>query len=512
MLISHAQNFEDVILWRALKHVENGFYVDIGAQDPQIDSVSLLFYERGWRGVHVEPTAEYSEKLLAARPDEKVIQAAISSQAGPITFFEIEGTGLSTGAPEIAERHRAKGWSEVETKVPTLRLGELLDRYGNRDIHWLKIDVEGMEQEVIATWSPSQSRPWIVMVESTEPTSEEPTYAAWQDHLEGLGYRFVYFDGLNRFYVSEEHNELMDAFGPGPNIFDDFALSGKGSAPFAEVLKVEIAGARGEIDRLQAVLATASTEIERREAEHQAVLAEAVQHEAEIAHRRKEMDRLEAALAEAALREEKIIAQGRDDVERLQAALVEAAQREVETQTILTDTARRMSEQERLLAQSSETSSLQVAAFHKAASAMERVAEALTLEIAVKAKRIAELESTLAADANRPARLSRLSWFIQGSSAWLQLKPGSRPRRIAGRALRSGVTYLRDRPRAKQTVIRLTGLVPPLQGRLFQFVGAMPEKGVSSLPWMGEGHWYLEPEPAMSAKWAALLTSKKSVR
>jgi|SRR5262245_3315890 len=55
MVISYAQNFEDIILWRALKHVEKGFYIDIGAQDPVVDSVSLAFYEKGWRGVHVEP-------------------------------------------------------------------------------------------------------------------------------------------------------------------------------------------------------------------------------------------------------------------------------------------------------------------------------------------------------------------------------------------------------------------------------------------------------------------------
>ena len=57
MFNSYAQNFEDVILWRALKHVENGCYVDIGANDPVVDSVSLAFYERGWRGVHVESSS-----------------------------------------------------------------------------------------------------------------------------------------------------------------------------------------------------------------------------------------------------------------------------------------------------------------------------------------------------------------------------------------------------------------------------------------------------------------------
>ena len=68
-IVSFAQNFEDVLLWRALGDVEQGRYLDIGAQDPVADSVSLAFYNAGWRGVHVEPTPAYAELLRKARPD-----------------------------------------------------------------------------------------------------------------------------------------------------------------------------------------------------------------------------------------------------------------------------------------------------------------------------------------------------------------------------------------------------------------------------------------------------------
>ena len=108
--ISYAQNFEDVMLWRALKHVENGFYIDIGAQHPVVDSVSLAFYEHGWRGVHVEPTQQYSILLRAARPDESVLQVAIGNQNQKVTFFEFEDTGLSTADADVAHQHRASGF------------------------------------------------------------------------------------------------------------------------------------------------------------------------------------------------------------------------------------------------------------------------------------------------------------------------------------------------------------------------------------------------------------------
>ena len=55
--VSYAQNFEDVMLWRALREVTHGFYIDVGAADPDSDSVTRAFYDRGWSGINVEPVA-----------------------------------------------------------------------------------------------------------------------------------------------------------------------------------------------------------------------------------------------------------------------------------------------------------------------------------------------------------------------------------------------------------------------------------------------------------------------
>src|SRR5260370_36092251 len=111
MFTSYAQNCEDVMLWRALRHVGRGFYVDIGAQDPIVDSVSMGFYEEGWRGVHVEPVAAYAALLRAQRPDEIVVQAALGAHHGTLRFHEVAETGLSTADPNVAARHREAGWS-----------------------------------------------------------------------------------------------------------------------------------------------------------------------------------------------------------------------------------------------------------------------------------------------------------------------------------------------------------------------------------------------------------------
>jgi hypothetical protein len=41
------------MLWRALQQVESGFYIDVGANDPVVDSVTQAFYQRGWERIVV---------------------------------------------------------------------------------------------------------------------------------------------------------------------------------------------------------------------------------------------------------------------------------------------------------------------------------------------------------------------------------------------------------------------------------------------------------------------------
>lgn len=227
--ISYAQNFEDVMLWRALRHIQNGCYIDIGANDPIVDSVSLAFYEHGWRGVHLEPTAQYANLLRQQRPDELVIQAAVSDSQKLLTFFEFPDTGLSTLDAAIAAEHQQKGFRVLQTVTPTLTLDDIFAQIPAPDIHWLKIDVEGAETSVLQGWQTSEVRPWIVVIESTLPMSQTPSYQQWESLLLAKGYQFVYFDGLNRYYVSDQHPELMAQSWLPPNVFDGFTIDGRAS-------------------------------------------------------------------------------------------------------------------------------------------------------------------------------------------------------------------------------------------------------------------------------------------
>lgn len=220
--ISYAQNQEDVFLFRAFGHLASGFYVDVGANDPTKDSVTQAFYERGWAGINVDPVPYWHHRLAKSRKRDINLALAVSDQPGEFEFFEIAETGLSTFDPAQAEQYRIQGYPVNPVTVQTCTLTELFDRYAPATIQFLKIDVEGAEDAVIRGADWQRHRPQIILVESTLPNTNTSVHEAWEPTLLNSQYHFVWFDGINRFYVADECSELDAAFQVPVNVIDQY--------------------------------------------------------------------------------------------------------------------------------------------------------------------------------------------------------------------------------------------------------------------------------------------------
>lgn len=215
------------MLWRALGHIENGFYIDVGAQHPETHSVTKFFYDNGWAGINFEPVNQWHRLLESDRTRDINLKVAAGSCESSIDFYEIPDTGLSTSDQSLAMQHTEQ--LEVTAKrvmVPVTTVFDVCNKYKVGPIHFLKIDCEGAEEAVLAGTQLALIRPWVVIIEATAPLSEKLNHESWEHHLKDNKYRFVYFDGLNRFYVSEEkYRELKLSFLTPPNVFDNYKLS-----------------------------------------------------------------------------------------------------------------------------------------------------------------------------------------------------------------------------------------------------------------------------------------------
>jgi FkbM family methyltransferase len=222
MIISYAQNFEDVMLWRALGHVKNGFYIDVGANDPLVESVTKIFYEAGWSGINIEPLSSHFADLQRDRPRDVNLCCAAGSSKGEIEIWECDVRGWASADKAAIEKHTALGNIGRYHLVPVVTLAEICSQHAPDEIHFLKIDVEGYERSVLEGMNFQRFRPWVVVVEATRPNSTDEVFHQWEDLLVKAGYIFVYADGLNRFYLAHEHSELAPSFKYPPNVFDGF--------------------------------------------------------------------------------------------------------------------------------------------------------------------------------------------------------------------------------------------------------------------------------------------------
>ncbi|WP_053214802.1 FkbM family methyltransferase [Pseudomonas sp. Q12-87] len=218
--ISYAQNFEDIRLWRVLQSVEDGFYLDVGANHPTDDSVTRAFYERGWRGINIEPVQAYHDALNQERPHDINLQCVAGENADSLTFYTIADTGLSTVEASVAQQHRDAGMDVRKQTVQSRTLASICEQYAqDRPIHFLKIDVEGHEETVLRGMDFSRWRPWIILIET--PWARDQT---WETLVTEAGYQPILFDGINTYYLAEEHLALKPAFDIPPCNLDGFQL------------------------------------------------------------------------------------------------------------------------------------------------------------------------------------------------------------------------------------------------------------------------------------------------
>ncbi len=221
-MLSYAQHFEDVYLMRCFRERNDGFYIDVGAGHPVIDNVSFAFYLKGWHGITVEPNPSLAGLSRSVRPRDIGAETLVGAAPGEAKFFLVDDFhGLST---MIGENARAAaenyGKKSNELTLPVTTLAELCRKHAPKAIDFLKVDVEGAEKDVLAGADWSTYRPRVVVIEATMPASPEPNWGGWEPFLLSQKYRFVFFDGLNRYYLADEEAALASHFEAPVNPFD----------------------------------------------------------------------------------------------------------------------------------------------------------------------------------------------------------------------------------------------------------------------------------------------------
>lgn len=210
-LIYYGQNQEDIILSAFFPDIEKGFYVDVGACDPIKYSVTKLFYEKGWSGINIEPQEEQYKKLVKDRKRDINLNVGIGDKNSEMHLRVYENESLSTFSREVKEEYKSikerKSLKYTDKPVEVQTLKAVLESNTVSQIHFLKVDVEGLEYSVLKGNDWTQFRPEVICIEANNMVKSEN----WRKLLIDVGYKICYFDGLNEYYT-EKNSARVELF------------------------------------------------------------------------------------------------------------------------------------------------------------------------------------------------------------------------------------------------------------------------------------------------------------
>lgn len=210
LLHTYSQCGEDLILDSLLSDYKKGFYVDVGAYDPIRFSNTLHFYQKGWSGISIEPNYDQYNKFVRSRPYDINLNIGVSKHNATMMYYQMNPTTLSTFSKSMADEYIRCGYVlKNKKKVPVLTLKEILKRNGShRDIHFLTIDVEGHEMEVLKSNDWKKYRPHVICLEvhysNMDVVTDKKRELMVLNYLDSIGYIYYTKTQLNYFFIDKK--------------------------------------------------------------------------------------------------------------------------------------------------------------------------------------------------------------------------------------------------------------------------------------------------------------------
>lgn len=198
---SYGQTGEDRIIESCFPNKSTGFYVDVGCNEPVINSNTFKLYRRGWRGINIDANATLIAKFAAIRPRDCNVSAIVSDVEEDKQFGVYGDSLLSTVSPQRMHELQSSR-SLVRLEVARSRtLTSILDEHrAPADFELLSIDVEGHDLEVLNSLDLGRYRPQLIVIEMHGFDVTCPAGNPVYDYLAERGYKLGSYALMNGFF------------------------------------------------------------------------------------------------------------------------------------------------------------------------------------------------------------------------------------------------------------------------------------------------------------------------
>lgn len=206
---SYSQLQEDLEIDKLLNYKAQGYYVDVGANDPSRFSNTKRFYEKGWKGINIDPNPKSIKKFETERPRDLNLAIGVSNEATTLEFYEIFPDTLSTFSKSEMESYIKQGYKlATVSKIQVQPLAQILSKFASdKQIDFLTLDTEGFDLEVLQGNDWIYFRPSVICVENhshDKNTDVQIKNNTIHEFIINKGYVKKYDSGLNSLYLRKD--------------------------------------------------------------------------------------------------------------------------------------------------------------------------------------------------------------------------------------------------------------------------------------------------------------------
>ena len=209
--LAYSQTGEDIIIQNILKTIRNGFYIEIGSNEPIQHSNTFGLYQQGWKGITVDANPIMVDMHKKIRPNDMALCAAVSDEEKEVTFYEFDMDEISTIDEEFYERHKDRQRVNRRITMMTRTLDSIIVEKmpASTSIDLLSIDVEGHDYHVLKSINLKEYRPKLIVIEMHNFEFSNPQKSDIYNLLVANNYSFVGYAVWNGYFVAAEFSELV---------------------------------------------------------------------------------------------------------------------------------------------------------------------------------------------------------------------------------------------------------------------------------------------------------------
>jgi FkbM family methyltransferase len=206
---SYSFNGIDLIIDYIFKNQKLGTYIDVGAQHPISNNNTYLLHKRGWSGVNIDLDKKNIDLFNLSRPKDINLNYAISDKEGEVEFYFYHNTSpINTLSKEVSDYQKAK--IKEKKMIKTYSLNDILEKINfHKNIDYMSIDVEGLEEKVLNGFNINKYNPKVVSIEFLDLTMNKLEFKNNSINRVLNSNIYKYFTDNNYFFVNWIHGDLI---------------------------------------------------------------------------------------------------------------------------------------------------------------------------------------------------------------------------------------------------------------------------------------------------------------